>query len=137
MADLLFVYGSLRRAADFPEARLLAEAGVYRGPARAQGRLYRIDWYPGFVPSADPLQWVVGDLFALEDGPLLAMLDGYEGCGPDDPEPHEFRRARIIVEAPGGTIQAWAYLYAGPIDASRWIPGGDFLGQEPPSGHAR
>jgi len=133
MADLLFVYGTLRRTARSPEARLLADLAVHRGPASVRGRIYRIDDYPGLVLSDDPADLVAGDLFAFEDRAVLAWLDGYEGCGPEDAEPQEYRRARIAVETGDGTVEAWAYLYNWPIDGLAWIAGGDFLAAQEPS----
>jgi len=137
-APLLFVYGSLRRAADFPEARMLAAGADHLGTATARGRLYRIAWYPGMVASDDPAERVTGDLFALRDPALLAALDAYEGCGPADPAPQEYRRARITVESAAGPVEAWAYLFAHPLGHHPRIPGGDFLADpEPPDGGGR
>lgn len=85
--EFLFVYGSLRKGADFEKARMLDGMAIHRGAGYAIGRLYLIDWYPGFVPSDDAAERVRGDLFALDDDALLAALDAYEGCGPDDPHP--------------------------------------------------
>jgi len=137
-APLLFVYGSLRRAADFPEARMLAAGADHLGTATARGRLYRIAWYPGMVASDDPAERVTGDLFALRDPALLAALDAYEGCGPSDPAPQEYCRARILVESEAGPVEAWAYLFAHPLDDHPRITGGDFLADpEPPDGGGR
>src|SRR3546814_12945177 len=62
---LLFVYGTLRPGCDDPMARWLRDAARHVGPAVAQGGLYRVAAYPGFVPgeAGD----VAGDLFALAD----------------------------------------------------------------------
>ena len=103
--DLLFVYGSLRKGAAFEKADLLAGRAAYRGPAVATGHLYRIDWYPGFVPGTEGR--VIGDLFALRDAALLVALDAYEGCAPADPAPQEYRRDRITVQGDSGPILAW------------------------------
>lgn len=122
---LIFVYGTLRPGGS-AEARM-AGHGRWLGPATAAGRLYRISHYPGFV--ADGTGGVVhGALFeATDPDALLAALDVYEGCGPADRQPHEYRRARIGVVHRGRPRTAWAYLYAWPVDAATRIAGGDFL----------
>ncbi|HJT40314.1 MAG TPA: gamma-glutamylcyclotransferase family protein [Sphingobium sp.] len=124
--QLLFVYGTLRRGFDGPMACWLASVSQYRGIARAQGRLYRIDHYPGFVPGG--AHWVAGDLLALSDAPtILATLDAYEECAPHFPEPHEYRRERLLVESPSGPVAAWTYVYALDVGGLARIESGDFL----------
>jgi gamma-glutamylcyclotransferase (GGCT)/AIG2-like uncharacterized protein YtfP len=132
MADaddaLIFVYGTLRPGGS-AEARMTGH-GRWLGPARAAGRLYRIAHYPGFVAGADNDDGgrVTGALFEADDPTaLLAALDIYEGCGPDDPEPQEYRRARIAVAHDGGVRRAWTYVYTWPVDERAWIADGDFL----------
>ena len=136
--ELLFVYGSLRRAAGSAEADMLAAGADHLGPATARGKLYRIDWYPGMIASGDPADRVTGDLFSVRDPALWPKLDAYEGCGPADPVPQEYRRARIQVEAAEGSAEAWAYLYAWDVAGCIEIPGGDFLAPpEPPRADGR
>ena len=96
--NLLFVYGTLRRGCDGAEARRLSTEGEWLGQARLRGLLYRVDWYPALVMDADEMGWVIGDLFRMTDpATILAWLDRYEECGPDFPEPQEYRR--VIAEA--------------------------------------
>jgi len=123
---LIFVYGTLRPGGS-AEVRMTGH-GRWLGPARAAGRLYRIAHYPGFIADDGGDDRVEGALFeATDPGALLAALDIYEGCGPDDPAPQEYRRARIAVEHRGVVRQAWTYLYAWPVDETTRIAGGDFL----------
>lgn len=122
---LIFVYGTLRPGGS-AEARMTGH-GRWLGPARAAGRLYRIAHYPGFI-AGDAGDWVTGALFEADDPvALLAALDTYEGCGPDDPAPQEYRRARIAVLYEGVVRQAWTYLYTWPVDEGAQIADGDFL----------
>lgn len=122
----LFVYGTLRAGFDGPMARRLRSEARLIGRGRAMGALYRITDYPGFVPGQDG--WVRGDLFALKDTEAtLAWLDDYEECAANFPEPHEYRRARLSVEGPGGPVEAWAYLYARDVGGLTRITSGDFL----------
>lgn len=124
--SLLFVYGTLRFAFDGPMARRLRAEAQLVGSARAQGMLYRLAGYPGFVPGAEGV--VTGELFALTDAEAtLAWLDDYEECAGDSPQPHEYRRLRLMVEGEQGPVAAWTYVYA--RDPSEWpiIASGDFL----------
>jgi gamma-glutamylcyclotransferase (GGCT)/AIG2-like uncharacterized protein YtfP len=61
------------------------------------------------------------------DASVLARLDSYEGCGPDDAPPHEFRRERTQVRLHGGaTVSAWVYGYARAVDEARRVDSGDW-----------
>lgn len=117
--EMVFVYGTLRRGGsnDFrmAESRFVAEGTV-------RGRLYRIDWYPGFVAdeNAGP---VAGEIF-LADAETIAALDEFEGC--------EYRRVRIAVEVreeagAASKVQAWIWEWLGATSESQRI-GGDWLG---------
>lgn len=123
---LLFVYGSLRPGFGGEMAALLAHAATYLGTATAQGMLFRVDYYPAFVPG--PGGTVNGDLFLMrEPDRLLAMLDEYEECTTAYPHPHEFRRERLTVQAAWGQAEAWAYVYAWDTAGLEPIAGSDFL----------
>lgn len=122
---LIFVYGTLRPGGS-AEARMTGH-GRWLGPATASGQLYRISHYPGFVADAGD-DVVQGALFeATDPDALLAQLDIYEGCGPDDVRPHEYERVRIAVTHQGRPCTAWAYIYAWPVDEANRISNGDFL----------
>lgn len=123
---LLFVYGTLRPGYDGPMADWLARVARHVGPAWADGALYRVADYPGFV--AGPEGEVAGDLFALPDpAVLLAALDEHEQCSAHFPEPHEYRRTRFWVRTPTGQAEAWVYLYAWDVCGLERIASGDFL----------
>jgi len=125
---LLFVYGTLRR--DSPNSRhaMLARAARLVGRARMRGRLYQLGGYPGLVPAPDAERWVQGEVYELTDPEaLLARLDEYEGCGPRDPEPHEYERVRAEAwMASGAREEAWVYVYRGPLSEKREIVSGDY-----------
>jgi gamma-glutamylcyclotransferase (GGCT)/AIG2-like uncharacterized protein YtfP len=123
----LFAYGTLRRGCDNSAARLVAAETCFVAPAMALGYLYQLDGYPGFVadPAGGP---VAGDLLEMRDpAALLALLDAYEECSPDFPEPHEYRRLCVPVSTAAGTRRAWTYVYAWPTDGLPLIVGGDSL----------
>lgn len=124
--NFLFVYGTLRRGHDGPMARWLAERSRFIGLATAAGRLYRVADYPGFAPGGEGR--VVGDLLALADGAAtLAALDDYEECSDRFPDPHEYRRERIVAEGPDGAVTTWTYIYARPTEGLALIEHGDFM----------
>jgi len=125
----LFVYGTLRRGSNVPQAAWLAAQARYKGQASLPGRLLDLGDYPGLLPAQSPEEKVYGDLFELPEGQeVLEALDRYEGCHGEDPEPHEYCR---IVATPtdedGVRVWAWTYLYQLPVDPSRQIKGGDWL----------
>lgn len=123
---LLFVYGTLRPGFDGSMAAWLSSVAVHRGPATAPGALYRVDYYPAFVPGDQG--WVVGDLILLPDAAaLLPLIDAHEECTADFPPPHEYRRERLIVDTATGSVEAWTYVYARPVAGLERIASGDFL----------
>ncbi len=128
-ADRLFVYGTLRRDANSPAHRWLAQRSEFLGGAWCHGRLYRIAHYPGLVPTDDPDERVVGEVYALQQlESTLAELDRYEECGPEFPEPTEYlRRQRRVAMADGRELSAWVYIYNRRPPESARIVSGDFL----------
>lgn len=127
----LFVYGTLRRGSANEPAALLHRSGRFLGHGKVRGRLYLIAAYPGLLPSSGDDHWVHGDVYRL-DSPeiILPKLDIYEGCGPADPPPHEYRREIVPVLLDSGEwIDASAYVYASSVLGKREIPSGDFLAQ--------
>lgn len=126
MTDLLFVYGTLRRGSAHPNAARLSAEAEWLGRAQLAGRLYRVDWYPALVPAKEVT--ATGDLFRLADpARSWPWLDAFEGCGADDPEPHEYRRAPATVMLRGTAKAAQTYLWNGPVDTLEPIASGDWL----------
>jgi len=109
-ADMLFVYGSLRRGCDNDEARVLRDGAEWLGTGWVYGSLSEIDGYPVLKLDGAGAR-VEGDLFRMHDpDAMLAYLDVYEGCAPDSPTPHDYRRAVMGVDTPGGRRRAWVYI---------------------------
>jgi gamma-glutamylcyclotransferase (GGCT)/AIG2-like uncharacterized protein YtfP len=123
----LFVYGTLRRSAAHPMHGLLRESASLLGDARVRGVLYRVGAYPGLVLDA-AAGWVQGELYRLNDAGVLERLDAYEGAGPLDPEPREYRRIRALVQClDGEEHEAWVYEYGLETVGLTIIASGDFL----------
>jgi gamma-glutamylcyclotransferase (GGCT)/AIG2-like uncharacterized protein YtfP len=135
-ACLLFVYGSLRSDCGHAMHRHLATGAQLLGPAAFCGLLYRIGWYPGVISSADPTHRVHGELYELSaPDELLAVLDRYEGCAPDDPPPTEYiRRLCPVRPAAGGEVLAWVYLYNRPVTGLPLIVDGRYRPLPAPTG---
>ena len=110
----LFVYGTLRRSVAHPMHALL-----------------RVAAYPGIVLDAGA-GWVWGELYHLREPGVLEQLDAYEGAGPQDPEPREYRRIRALVERlDGEELEAWIYEYGWPTTGIPIIASGNFLRSDP------
>lgn len=127
MTDLLFVYGTLMRGHDNPMSRLLADLATYAGPGTVRGKLFLVKTYPGLVESPDDADIVHGELFAGCGDGLIAKLDEYEGCGPADSHPQQYRRSLFPVTRPSGdTVEAWVYLFNWPTAGLTQITSGRF-----------
>ena len=129
--DLLFVYGTLRRASAHPMHRLLHPA-TWVGPGEFQGRLYHLGNYPGMVRSDDPADVVHGEVYRLHEPTVtLARLDEYEGCAGNVSTATEYVRVVSQVRLAGsGMARAHLYLYQRSLEGVRRIRSGDFLADE-------
>ena len=129
-ASQLFVYGTLRRDSGHPGHGIMADGAVFLGRGVVRGNLYRLGWHPGAVLLSDQQErWIQGELYRLHDAEqLLRVLDDYEGCGPNDPEPHRFARVAVEVRLDGGDrATAWIYVFRASTDGAALIESGDWL----------
>lgn len=111
--EYVFVYGTLRGNANSEMHRLLAKYAEFVCDAIYRGKLYQIDYYPGAVPSDNPDDVVQGEVYLLHQADIvLPLLDRYEECGPDFPEPNEYSRLQQSVLLKNGRlVTAWVYIY--------------------------
>jgi gamma-glutamylcyclotransferase (GGCT)/AIG2-like uncharacterized protein YtfP len=111
--DYLFVYGTLKRDVNSEMHHLLANYAEFVDAAAYQGKLYRIENYPGVVPSNHPLDVVQGEVYLLHQAEVvLALLDRYEEFGQEFPEPNEYNRQKqSVLLKSGPTVTAWVYVY--------------------------
>jgi gamma-glutamylcyclotransferase (GGCT)/AIG2-like uncharacterized protein YtfP len=111
--------------------RVLARSARFAGDGKVRARLFDLGEYPGIVISTDPADNVTGEIYELPavgaEG-ILRVLDDYEGIGPADPEPHEYRRevVRVTLED-GQSLRAWAYVLADSHPDYPRIPSTDYL----------
>ena len=126
----LFVYGTLRHDPAHEMFQVLAANAKLIGAATVAGRLYDLGEYPGLVLNPDGTDRVKGELYRLNEATAantLSVLDDYEGIGPADPPPHEYRRALVTAYlADGRSMPSWAYILDRPSDALPRIISGDF-----------
>jgi gamma-glutamylcyclotransferase (GGCT)/AIG2-like uncharacterized protein YtfP len=125
--DLLFTYGTLRRAAGHPAHRLLADSAELVGHGFVRGRLYQAEDFPVLVPDPQGVE-VTGEIYRVFGPPgVLIRLDQYEGFDPASPDTSEFRRDLVPVTMNDGrTVTAWAYIYQRPLFDLQPIPHGDY-----------
>ncbi|MET0906635.1 MAG: gamma-glutamylcyclotransferase family protein [Tardiphaga sp.] len=126
MADLIFVYGTLMRGFDHPMSKLLVSGADFVGDAACRGRLYMVAHYPGLLLSTDEDDIVHGELFRMhEPDAMLAVLDDYEGIGPEHEQPALYLREMLAVTLGDGSVSAaWTYIYNRPVvDATRIVSG--------------
>jgi gamma-glutamylcyclotransferase (GGCT)/AIG2-like uncharacterized protein YtfP len=113
--ERIFVYGTLRRGGS--NHHRMKDAG-FLSTAQVNGRLYRIDWYPGLIPD-DSASSVHGEVFEVSRE-ILNELDAFEG--------DEYLRVKLEVRLPDhSSVETWLWAWTGPTDESQRITGGDWL----------
>jgi gamma-glutamylcyclotransferase (GGCT)/AIG2-like uncharacterized protein YtfP len=125
----IFVYGTLRKDVLGGGGSPLTRGWTFEGYGKVPGELYDFGTYPGAVPSRASGACVRGEVHRLPDDveETLRMLDRYERCSADDPEPHEYRRELVDVELDDGRrVLAWIYWYRLPPRGRR-LGSGDYL----------
>jgi len=121
-AQVVFVYGSLMRGLYLHH---LMESGTFVGEATARGVLVSLGHYPGLVDGAGEVR---GELYRFDDLPAaLDVLDDVEEYDPADPAAGPYVRVERTVIASGvAQVDAWLYVYQGPVKGARRIDGGDW-----------
>ncbi|MCK9636268.1 MAG: gamma-glutamylcyclotransferase [Methylobacter tundripaludum] len=129
--EYIFVYGTLRRDANSEMSQLLAKCAEFVNDASYCGKLYKIDYYPGAVPSDDPNDVVQGEVYQLHRADVaLPLLDRYEEFGPEFPEPNEYiRRKQVVLLKNGHSVIAWVYVYNHPTAGLELIPSENLIQQ--------
>ncbi len=129
--DTIFVYGTLRRDANSEMHQLLTKYAEFVSDATYQGKLYKIDYYPGAVPSDNSNDVVQGEVYLLHQADVsLSLLDQYEEFGPGFPEPNEYIRLKQTVLLNNGqSVTAWVYVYNHPTENLELIKSANFIQQ--------
>lgn len=102
------------------------------------GRLYQVDWYPGFVPDNEGYE-VQGDVFRVDPG-QLDELDQFEGLPPGALAGEEYERVKIRVRrdrkgevvwrAFPDELDAWVWIWRKPVADFAEVPSGNWLNVE-------
>jgi gamma-glutamylcyclotransferase (GGCT)/AIG2-like uncharacterized protein YtfP len=121
----IFVYGTLKRSVANPMGAMMRRHAHYIAEAIIAGRMYDLGPYPGLVLE-DSGTAVYGELYEItQPNALLALLDAYEGCADDDPQPHDFVRVLATVrDTDGVDYRAWVYVYQGHVEPSAVLQSG-------------
>lgn len=130
MSKLIFVYGTLRKESATDMYRLLARSADFVGDGYFQGILYKVDYYPGVVPSKNNQDKVLGEVYEIKSDwdSVIEKLDDYEECGPKFPSPTEYIRELCPIEMiDTKTVNAWVYIYNRSVKGLERIESGDFL----------
>ncbi len=128
-SEFLFVYGTLRKALNHPLSHFLMGNATFEGMATVYGKLYDVGRYPALTSSNNPDDAVVGEVYRLKDvSDVLSKLDDYEGCGPNDAEPTQYRRLPMQATMSNHEkVQTWVYVYNWTTEGLTLIPDGDYM----------
>lgn len=129
----LFVYGTLKSDMNNDMYHLLAKNAHFIGDAEWNGKLYKVEDYPGAIASNNPSDVVYGELYLLDNpDKILPALDEYEECSDKYKEPTLFKRIKDDVNIAGknNTVNAWIYIYNRPVDNLEQIKSGNFTAAE-------
>ncbi len=124
MADVVFVYGTLRKGRSHHGvlSRLRAQ---WLGKGFVQGKLFDLGRYPGALPDHRPAARVYGEVYRLPSpGRALKVLDAFEGCSLMNPQ---FVRGQTTVAlGDGRKLKAWIYWVHNLGVRGRRIFSGDY-----------
>lgn len=125
----LFTYGTLMRDFDNPYARKLRSSSNYVGKGYFNGRLFRVEWYPGAHYEPHAPTRVHGEIYELHSLEILKELDEYEDIMEDESESLYVRKVVPVKYSQGVVIDGqemvgggqevardcWVYLYNQPV----------------------
>jgi gamma-glutamylcyclotransferase (GGCT)/AIG2-like uncharacterized protein YtfP len=130
--EYLFVYGTLHRLAENSQYYRIEGYCELVGKGKMQGKLFRVNDYPGAILSEHGTDKVYGDVYRIRGAEkVLTILDHYEECSAQFPLPHEYvRRQWPIVLQNGEVVRAWVYLYNYSTTNLEPILLGSFIGDQ-------
>lgn len=114
---------------DNPYARKLRLSANYIGKGYFNGKLFRIEWYPGALYEPDAHTRVYGEIYQLNSLEVLKELDEYEDVLEDEVASLYVRKVvpvrcgqevvkdgQVPVrDSQEMVIDCWAYLYNQPV----------------------
>lgn len=127
----LFVYGSLRSGFQSNAYHYISHYFTLLGEAKVNGNLYDLGQYPAAKPSANSDQFIIGELYDLNEKSAFAwvfgQLDDYEGVVAEEGETALYRRELTPVFINGRAETAWIYWYVGDVTGKPVVASGDIL----------
>jgi gamma-glutamylcyclotransferase (GGCT)/AIG2-like uncharacterized protein YtfP len=122
--DRIAFYGTLRRGQPGHLSLGLADRLRFAGACKIRGVLIDLGSYPG-LSEGDGI--VVGELYAIGDGSVLADLDRFEEYDPAHPEASLFLRKEVVLIEPAVPVFVYYLNDDMAADRSRTIPSGDWM----------
>jgi len=129
IANFLFAYGTLRQEFSLEINHQLTSHIRLAGKGYFIGRLFEVNHYPGAIENAQQGYPILGEIYEILDSEkAFEILDNYEQCTEQYPQPHEYIRKTIrIFTEQNKTLQAWVYLYNYNTEGLVEIINGDYL----------
>lgn len=100
---------------DNPYARKLRSSSKYIGKGYFNGKLFRVEWYPGALYEPGTPARVHGEIYQLESLEILNELDEYEDVLEDEAASLYVRKVVPVRNGHGEVIPCWTYLYNRPV----------------------
>lgn len=126
--DYFFAYGTLQTEFNIPLRHQITNMLEAVGKAYFLGRLFEIDKYPAAILDNTHCYKIHGQVFKVKNKEVWTLMDEYEECSAEFPEPHEYERKIIeIYTETGDKINAWAYLYKYNTKSRYEIKTGNYL----------
>ncbi len=114
------------QAFDNPYARKLRLSSNYIGKGYFNGKLFRVEWYPGALYEPDAPTHVHGEIYQLHSLEILKELDEYEDVLEDEAASLYVRKVVPVRDGQGVVKDCWVYLYNQPVSDLPWIEDGYF-----------
>lgn len=111
---------------DNPYARKLRLSSNYIGKGYFNGKLFRVEWYPGALYEPGAPTRVHGEIYQLNSLEILEELDEYEDVLEDEAASLYVRKVVPVRNSQEADIPCWAYLYNQPVSDLPLIEGGYF-----------
>lgn len=121
MPNYFATYGTFRDSAREPDTPVFRNL-THIGGCIIPGRVYQMGAYPALKPGDGRVK---GELIALSWQFDFGALDAYENYFPNKPWACRYVRRRVRLVAPA--VEAWVYIYNGPVDRTTLIRSGDWL----------
>ncbi|MGG7662278.1 gamma-glutamylcyclotransferase family protein [Dyadobacter sp. BHUBP1] len=129
----LFTYGTLMQGFENPYAQKLRLSSNYIGKGYFNGKLFRVEWYPGALYEPDAPTRVHGEIYQLHFPEILKELDEYEDILEDEAASLYVRKVvpvrcgqEVVRDCQEVVIDCWVYLYNQPVSDLPLIEDGYF-----------